>query len=83
MTIRQKLEILGKEKSTPCITISLNTHRTRPDNAMDVIALKNLLREAETRIIDEYGKRDQATLLKKIAEIEVDESLNLDSLHIF
>ncbi len=83
MTIRQKLEILGGEKSTPCITISLKTHRTRPDNAMDVIALKNLLREAERRIIDEYGKREQGPLLKKIAEIEVDESLNLDSLHIF
>lgn len=83
MTIRQKLETLGEVKSTPCISISLNTHRTRPDNAMDVIALKNLLREAETRIIDKYGKRGQVPLLKKINEIEVDESLNLDSLHIF
>jgi len=83
MILRQKLEILGKEKSTPCISISLNTHRTRPDNAMDIIALKKLLKEAETRIIDEYGKRAQAPLLTKLAEIEVDESLNLESLHIF
>lgn len=42
MTLRQKLEVLATEKNTPCVTISLNTHRTHPDNAQDVILLKNL-----------------------------------------
>ena len=57
MTLRQKLEVLATEKNTPCVTISLNTHRTHPDNAQDVILLKNLLKEAEERLVNEFGKR--------------------------
>jgi hypothetical protein len=37
MTIRQKLDALATEKNTPCVSISLNTHRTHPDNAQDEI----------------------------------------------
>jgi hypothetical protein len=83
MTIRQKLEALATEKNTPCVTISLNTHRTHPDNAQDEILLKNLLKEAKERVINEYGKRPVAPLLEKLAAIEVDVNYNLDSLHIF
>ncbi len=55
MTIRQKLNAIATENSSPCVTISLNTHRTHPDNVQDLILLKNLLKEAEERIIKEYG----------------------------
>jgi hypothetical protein len=81
----QKLEKLASEKSIPCVTISMNTHRTHPDNAQDVIGLKNLLKEAEERVIAEYGKRDVSDLLDKInaVEEEIDVNYNLDSLHIF
>ena len=65
MTIRQKLETLATENNTPCVTISLNTHRTHPDNAQDEILLKNLLKEAEERIINEFGKRPVTSLLEK------------------
>jgi protein tyrosine/serine phosphatase len=64
MTIRQKLEALATEKNTPCVTISLNTHRTHPDNAQDVILLKNLLKEAEERVIKEFDKRPVSSLLE-------------------
>jgi hypothetical protein len=57
MTTSQKLETLANEKNTLCVTISLNTHRTHPDNAQDVIQLKNLLKEAEERIVNEFGKK--------------------------
>lgn len=85
MTIRQKLEVLATEKNTPCVTISLNTHRTHPDNAQDVIQLRNLLKEAGERVINEFGKRDVSSLLEKISNIEseIDVNYNLDSLHIY
>lgn len=85
MTIRQKLEKLATEKSTPCVTISLDTHRTHPDNAQDVIQLKNLLKEAEERVENEFGKRPVASLLEHLSEIEneIDVNYNLDSLHIY
>lgn len=83
MTIRQKLEALANEKNTPCVTISLKTHRTHPDNAQDVIQLKNLLKEAEDRVVNEFGRTSVAPLLEKLSGIELDENYNLDSLHIF
>ena len=85
MTIKQKLETLATEKGKPCVSISLNTHRTHPDNAQDRISLKNLLHQAEERVINEYGKRPAERLLEKMAtvESEIDVNYNLDSLHIF
>lgn len=85
MSIRSRIEKLAAEKSTPCVTISLNTHRTHPDSAQDAIQLKNLLREAETRIINEFDKSTVKPLLDRLATIEseINVNYNLDSLHIF
>ena len=85
MTIKQQLQTLATEKNTPCVTISLNTHRTHPDNTQDVIELKNLLNEATTRIINEFGKRPVSSLLEHLSGIEgeIDINHNLDSLHIY
>ena len=85
MTIRKKLEKLATEKNTPCVTISLNTHRTHPDNAQDVVQLKNFLKEAEDRVVNEFGKRPVSSLLERLSEVEneIDENYNLDSLHVY
>jgi len=85
MTIKQTLEKLAVEQNTPCVTISMNTHRTHPDNAQDEILLKNLLKEAEERVVSEYGKREVAALLEKISSVSeaIDVNHNLDSLHIY
>jgi hypothetical protein len=85
MALKEQLQKLATEKSNPCVTISLNTHRTHPDNAQDEILLKNLLKEAEERVINEFGKRPVANLLEKIETVskEIDVNYNLDSLHIF
>jgi hypothetical protein len=85
MIIKEQLEKLAKEKNKPCVTISLNTHRTFPDNAQDAIKLKNLLREAEDRVVNEFGKRSVSSLLDRLSEIEqdIDVNYNLDSLHIY
>lgn len=85
MNIKNQLEKLAAEKSTPCVSISLNTHRSFPENAQDEIMLKNLLKEAENRVIAEFGKRPALSLLEKMASVssEIDNNYNLDSLHIF
>lgn len=85
MNIKKQLEKLAAEKSTPCVSISLNTHRAFPENAQDEIMLKNLLKEAENRVIAEFGQRPSSSLLEKIAAVssEIDHNYNLDSLHIF
>jgi len=85
MAIKDKLIKLANEKNNPSVTISLNTHRTHPDSLKDEILLKNLLFEAEKRIIEEYGKRQVASLLEKIKNVgtEINRDYNLDSLHLF
>ncbi|MDO9554235.1 hypothetical protein [Rhodonellum sp.] len=85
MTLKEQLQKLATEKNSPCVTISLKTHRTHPDNAKDGILLKNLLKEAEERVINDFGKRPAAQLLEKIEAVgnEIDTNYNLDSLHIF
>jgi hypothetical protein len=85
MTVRKKIEQLATEKSTPCVTISLNTHRTHPDNAQDAVQLKNSVKEAKERVVNEFGKRSVSSLLERLSEIsnEIDENYNLESLHIY
>jgi len=82
---KNKLEQIASERNTPCVTISMNTHRTWSENALDAITLKNLLKEARERLISEFGKRPITDLLEKIDAIEkeIDFNYSLDSLHIF
>lgn len=85
MTLLEQLQKLATEKNSPCVTISLNTHRTHPDNKLDAILLKSLLDEAKDRINAESEKKDVAKLLANIESVsaEIDHNHNLDSLHIF
>ena len=85
MTIINKLEKLATVNGSPCVSISFNTHRALPEIAQDDIVLKNLLKEAEQRVLAEFDKKDNAALLQKIASIssEIDKNNNLDSLHIY
>lgn len=85
MALKEQLQKLATEKNTPCVTISLNTHRTHPHNVKDEVLLENLVKEAEERVIAEFGKRPVTSLLEKLESIsaEIDVNYNLDSLHIF
>jgi hypothetical protein len=85
MNLQSIIAQLATEKNNPCVTISLNTHRTHPENVQDGINLKNLLQQAETRVINEFGKRPAGALLERMAKVaaEVDHNHNLDSLHVF
>lgn len=81
----QLIQKLAEEKSTPCVTICLNTHRTHPDCQTDAVLIKNLCKEAEDRLLAEFNKRTIQPLLDKLTQIpdQIDVRHNLDSLHIF
>jgi len=82
---REKLEKLASEKNSPCVTISMNTHRKYPENQKDIVVLRELLIIAKERVIAEYGKRPVNLLIEKIDAIEkeIDFDFNLDSIHLF
>lgn len=85
MALQEQLQNLANTKSKPCVTISLNTHRTHPETLKDEVVLKNLVKEAEDRVIEEYGKRPVTSLLERLEALDskIDFNYNLDSLHIF
>lgn len=80
-----KFEKLASEKSNPSVTISMNTHRTHPENLQDGILLKRLCKETTERLISEFGKREILPLLENLELIpmEIDTNYNLDSMYIF
>lgn len=79
------LERIASDNSNPCVSISMKTHRTIPDNHKDEIRLKNLVKEASERLVSEFGKRAVNGILEKLNEIPetYDYNQSLDSLHIF
>lgn len=68
-----------------CLTIALNTHRTKPDNQKDAIVLKNLMKEAEERLLADYDKRFALPIIEKLEKLseKIDHNYNLESLIIF
>jgi len=82
---KDKLEKLAIERSNPCVTISMNTHRTYPENQKDIIELHKLVVEAHDHVVNEFGHLEINNLLEKIdnLEKEIDVNYNLDSIHIF
>lgn len=85
MSIKSILEKIATEENNPCVTISLNTHRTHPDNQQDGIVLKNLISEAKERIHEEFSDREVSGVLEKLDALhdKIDINYLLDSLHIY
>lgn len=85
MALKETLQELGAKRDNPSVTISLNTHRARPQIEKDRILLKNLLKEANDKLLKEYERRTIGKLLERLSHIQgtIDMSRNLDSLHIF
>lgn len=81
----QTFEKLASDKSNLCLTISLNTHRTHPDNSTDPLELKNLIKEAKQRIQKSTDSDSAKRLISKLEKVtkDIDVNYNLDSLHIF
>ncbi|MDD4968571.1 MAG: hypothetical protein PHT07_03990 [Paludibacter sp.] len=82
---REKLEKLASEKNSPCVTISMNTHRNYTENQKDMVVLRNLVIDAKERVLKEYGKRSVNGLFEKLDQLEneMDVEFNLDSIHLF
>jgi hypothetical protein len=85
MSEKQLLQTLIRVQDELCVTISVNTHRTHPDNLSDRIKIKNFTKEAIDRLLDKHGKKDVAGLIEKLEKIahDLDINYNLESLHIF
>ncbi len=72
-------------QSEGCVSIILNTHRTKPDNQKDAITLKNLVKEAEERLLNDYDKRFAGSIIEKLKNLAdtIDHNYNLESLVLF
>lgn len=81
--MKELIKKLNKMAGKACVTLLVKTHRSHPDNEKDPIALKNLMKEAEQRLEEEYSdvaeKRIEA--LKKISN-QIDHSQNKEGLVI-
>lgn len=82
-----QLKSLAQRIQNPCISIFLPTHRAGQDTGQDPIRFKNLLREAERRLLDNgMGRRKAATFLQP-AQALVDDTLfwsyQYDGLAVF
>ncbi len=82
---RHDVLLLQQIKQYPCVTITLPTHRTNPDNQQDPIRLRNLVSEASNRLLEEFSKREAANILARLEETanSVDHQHNLDGLALF
>ena len=82
---RNLIKILTGFKTYPSVSILLPTHRTSPDNNLDALLLKKLIKEAEIRLLSEFEKRRISGLVSKLKKLvtAVDIRQNLDGLAIF
>ncbi|HTO14813.1 MAG TPA: hypothetical protein VLZ83_03545 [Edaphocola sp.] len=82
-----KIVRLVKDLSSDCcVSIILNTHRTHPENVQDAINLKNLVKEAETRINNECKESNKGKMLiEKLNQLanSIDHRHNLESLVLY
>jgi len=69
----------------PALSILLPTYRTVPENRNDPIRVKNLVAEAQKRILQEFNAREIAPLLKRLDEAvaHIDYPHLLNGLAIF
>ncbi len=83
--IKETLKKIRDIQGYPCITLLLQTHRTRPANQQDAIQLKNLIKEVEERLAKEFDNREIAIYSEKLHQISeaIDHNHNLDGLAIF
>src|SRR5262245_48570882 len=79
---RQDIQELQQAHSYPCLTITLPTHRTWPDNRQDPIRVKNLVTEATNRLRGEFSKRELAPVLERLEALvgQIDYARTLDGL---
>ena len=81
MTHHQLDELMAVQ-GYPCLTITLPTHRSFPDNKQDPIRVRNLVTDAQNRLLKEFSKRELAPLLERLDDLvsHIDYNYTLDGL---
>lgn len=79
------LEKLKNITSDCCVTIILQTHRTTPDNEKDSIVLKNLVKEAQARLVAGFEKNIVNDMMARITKLteHINHRHNKESLILF
>lgn len=82
---RHDIHLLQQISNYPALTITLPTHRTAPENRQDPIRVKNLVTQATTRLLEEFGKREMEALVVRLEELaaNIDYRYTLDGLAFF
>jgi len=73
---------LNRQSGKASVTITAKTHRTRPDFQKDPIRIKNLIKEAEQRLSEEYSAeivKERIEQLNKLSST-IDHSQNREGL---
>lgn len=80
-----KLKELKNVRAENCVTIILNTHRTLPNNEKDAIQLKNLIKEAESKLLAVCPQKTAEKIIVKISDLSntINHHHNLESLILF
>jgi hypothetical protein len=63
---RHDVRLLQAFREYPSVSIILPTYRTAPENLKDPIRVKNLVKEAEERLLQEFTWREVDTLLSRL-----------------
>jgi len=72
--------------SGTCISLYMPTHRTHPDNLQDSIIFKNLVKQVEQSLLQQYSASEVLVLLKPFVELTDNEAFwrhTLDGLAVF
>jgi len=79
------LKKLKEIQSDCCVTILLQTHHTPPGNEKDDIELKNLVREAQTKVSNDCKKDVADKIVEKIKTLasQINYRYNLEGLALF
>jgi hypothetical protein len=82
---RDELKKVMSYRSYPCVSIIAPTHKTKPDNKQDPIKIKNLVKEAVTRLNEEFPHREIRPIIEKIESIvsSIDYTRAGDSIAIY
>lgn len=83
--LSETLKALQVPQDGPCLTVTLPTHRTTPDNRQDPIRLANVVRSARQLVTSELDKATAAVILERLEELVHDfpHQENLDGLAFF
>lgn len=82
---RQDIILLQQVRGYPSVTITLPTHRTSPENKQDPIRLRNLIKQADERLLKEFSRREVQPILDRLAGLAegIDFRYVLDGLALF